>query len=291
MHDADFKVVELLDQDFRDEGEHLYLQIEKTGLTSVEVARFLAEHYSVAQSDVSYSGMKDKRAVATQWFSVRLPKTENQPVMKNIRVLQSRRDRRKLRRGKHQANRFEIVIRGIEGAVPINFDSVFAAPFPNYFGPQRFGFNGGNWERAVRWLKASRPRVSRFSRSLHLSTLRASIFNDVLAMRVDNGTWATPVDGDCLENGVPTGPMWGRGTLPTSSRAREIENNVHALQPCICDALEWVGLNHDRRPLSIEPTDVEVHTQSDKLSVAFTLPPSAYANVALHEHFDLVECR
>jgi len=63
--------------------------------------------------------------------------------------------------------------------------------FPNYFGPQRFGFDGKNFTAAVQWLTANEgiKSLPRTQRSLYLSAVRSAAFNHVLAQRVRNGTW------------------------------------------------------------------------------------------------------
>ena len=287
---ADFKVTEQLDFEFADEGEHLYLQVEKTGMTSTQVAQLLAEHYGVSVADVAYSGMKDKRAIATQWFSVRLPQKEARPNVPFLRILQERRHTKKLRRGQHRANRFELVVRGVQHELDSDIARRLRTPFPNYFGPQRFGYQGSNWQRAREWAVASRPRVGRATRAIYLSTLRAGIFNDLLALRIENDTWNVLVDGDVSLDCVPTGPMWGRGSLPTSVQALKYEQEIQRMHAPVCEALEWVGLKHDRRKLAVAPNEVVVHLENNSIFVGFVLPPSAYANVFLNEHFELMEC-
>lgn len=290
-HIADFKVVEVFDLEFTNEGEHLYIQVEKSDMTTPQAARIFAEHFGVPEYDISYSGMKDKRAIATQWFSVRLPRTKTSPIVPSMRILQERWHARKLRRGQHQANRFEIIIRGLKSKLGADFHSRLQSPFPNYFGPQRFGYQGGNWNRAEQWVAELRPRIGRATRAIYLSTLRAGVFNDLLALRVENGTWNTLIDGDVSLLGLPSGPMWGRGSLPTSNRAQRYEDRIRRLHPQVCDALEWVGLKHDRRALAVNPREVDMQLENDSMLVSFVLPPSAYANVFLYEHFDLMECR
>src|SRR5262245_13864190 len=54
-------------------GEHLYLCIEKCGQTTHDVVRRLSKLFNVRRSEIGYAGLKDKRAVTRQHFSVRLP--------------------------------------------------------------------------------------------------------------------------------------------------------------------------------------------------------------------------
>ncbi|MBR9805454.1 tRNA pseudouridine(13) synthase TruD [bacterium] len=70
---ADFCVTELIDIEFSDSGEHIWLWIEKNGLTTVFVQECIASFAQVPLRDVSYSGLKDKQSISRQWFSVRIP--------------------------------------------------------------------------------------------------------------------------------------------------------------------------------------------------------------------------
>ena len=56
-----------------EKGEHLYLRIEKTDQSTVDVAKRLSEVSGVHGSEIGYSGMKDRRAQTRQWFSIKLP--------------------------------------------------------------------------------------------------------------------------------------------------------------------------------------------------------------------------
>ncbi|MBA3709209.1 MAG: tRNA pseudouridine(13) synthase TruD, partial [Planctomycetes bacterium] len=51
-------------------GEHLYVEIEKDGLTTDAVADALARACGKRQRDVGFAGRKDRHAITRQWFSV-----------------------------------------------------------------------------------------------------------------------------------------------------------------------------------------------------------------------------
>ena len=285
----DFRVEERLDLEFSDSGEHLYVHIEKKDLNTQDVQRALADHYGVPRLDVSYSGLKDKRAVATQWFSVRLPSTSAPLNTHKIATLRERRHLRKLRIGSHQANRFSIRVRNVVDGDFELATRVLSGHFPNYFGRQRFGRDFNNIRTAREWVRQGRPRTSRQARAWHISTLRSLVFNEVLSRRVLNANWDTPLSGDWPVGSIPTGPLWGRGSLPTSGVPREIEESVRKDHADVCDALEWVGLRQQRRPLAAQAGDVEVEGSGSTMSLGFTLPPGTYATVVLAECFELRE--
>ena len=287
---ADFKVYEVLNRVLSGHGEHLYVLVEKRGLNTKDVQRLLARHYGVLLVDVSYAGLKDKRAIAQQWFSIRLPKTSERPKHEQFSILKETKHSRKLRPGDHEGNRFHIRIRDVPKGTIAASDAL-TQPLPNYFGPQRFGYQRNNLHRALDWAAQSRPRIKRAVRALHLSVLRSFIFNEVLASRVRNGTWSTPLSGDILSNESPTGPLWGRGRLPTSAKALTIEQTIRRQNETVCDTLEWVGLEQARRALVMHASDVAIEPEEDTIELRFALPKGSYATVALNEYFDVKEPR
>ena len=279
----DFEVTECLDFEPAGAGEHLYLFVEKRGLTTAEVQRRLAESCGVPRADVSYAGMKDRHALTRQWFSVRGPGSGPEALGPDARVLRRERHVRKLRRGGLCANRFRIRVRRVAGDVDAYLGRVGRSGAPNYFGEQRFGVDGGNVDAARQWIRDGRPRVPRFTRGLHLSSLRSFLFNEVLGRRVANGSWRSVLQGEALLEGAPSGPLWGRGTPPGGDAVGRLESEVAAAHPDVSDALEHAGLRQERRALGIVPRELAWSLEGDVLAVEFVLPKGAYATSVLRE--------
>ncbi len=279
----DFEVTETLAFEPSGKGEHLYLFVEKRAITTGEAHRRLAEASGVPRADVSYAGMKDRHAVARQWFSVRGPREEADAPGPELRILRRTRHPRKLRRGQLRSNRFRIRVRAVSGDVEAHLRQVARHGVPNYFGPQRFGVDGGNVAAARRWARAGRPRVPRFSRGLYLSSLRSLLFNEVLGRRVADGAWDTALAGEALVEGTPSGPLWGRGIPTSRAAALELESATVGAFPDIVDTLEHVGLRQERRPLRVVPTEVSWSLEGDVLTFECVLPKGAYATSVLRE--------
>jgi tRNA pseudouridine13 synthase len=287
-HPADFVVDERAAHGV-DDGDHLLLKIEKVDRTTAQVAAALAAAFDVPALDVSFAGMKDRRAVTRQWFSVRTPSDGARlRAGDGWTVLERCRRPGKLRRGELQSNAFSIRVRGLVGdrnALAGRLAMLGRVGVPNYFGAQRFGHCAGNIVRAHAWLTARRPRppVSAFQRGLHLSTARALLFNAVLAARVDADNWRAPLCGDVLEDGVPTGPLWGRGRSASRSDAAALESHALAAYSDWLSPLEHVGLKQARRPLVAMPTDLDWSLDGDVLTLQFVLAPGQYATAVLRE--------
>ncbi len=288
----DFIVTELPLQLPSNEGEHVWLDIEKNGANTAFVAQQLAEAASVAERDVGYAGLKDRYAITRQWFSIHLPKGETPDLTllqhPEFKVLSQSRHLKKLRPGDLRGNRFRIVLRdvtGDRGAIEANLNAVESHGVPNYFGAQRFGHDGGNVEQGramlAREIRVRHPK----KKGIYLSAVRSFVFNEVLALRIQQGLWGKTLPGDVVDDaGRPTGPLWGRGRVITTDQAQTLENGVAERHATLCDGMEHAGLDQERRALVASPTEMSWEwLQTDQLVLTFSLRAGNYATSVLNE--------
>lgn len=312
----DFVVDEQLALDDSNDGQHCYLQIARSGLSTADVAKQLAQTLGVANADVGYAGMKDKFALTRQWFSVPAPTRaaegydEFQATVNSLptvtgdwrrvaddedsslfAVTSVSHQPRKLRRGDHTGNRFSIVLLGAEldETLEKTLTTVSEQGVPNYFGHQRFGNDGDNVRRALAWLPGQRGSRRSFQRGLHLSVLRAQLFNQVLATRVRRGNWNVRLPGDDTLDDLPTGPLWGRGRLSSHAEAAELEQATLLPWWPVALALEHTGLKQQRRSLVVRPQDMHWREEQgganagSAVRIDFSLPPGSFATSVLRE--------
>lgn len=310
----DFQVREQLHIPFSGNGEHLWLLIEKRALGTEDVARMLARAAGVALSEVSYAGLKDRQAVTSQWFSVRLPGRTDPDLSAlwsdNLRCLQQTRHSRKLQRGAHNANRFLIRLHELQAdrdALQQRLETLAAEGVPNYFGPQRFGIHGNNVDQARQWATRGGLPPARGTRSRLLSAARSLLFNQYLAQRVAAGSWNRVLDGDRLAFSDsrshfaaadlaaddprlaaldlhPTGPLWGQGTPASSGEQLQQELQLAGHEPQLCDWLEAAGLEQQRRILRLPIGELAWHYPSATcLQLEFTLPSGCFATAVVRE--------
>ncbi len=133
------------------EGEHLYLFIEKRGVSHSEMLSCIRRHFRLPERAVGYAGMKDKLGITRQLVSLHLPGEKNVDINishDGLAVLWADWHRNKLRRGHLTGNRFSIRIREVD---PLKTPSVLKTlrtlerrGVPNYFGEQRFGYRANN---------------------------------------------------------------------------------------------------------------------------------------------------
>lgn len=304
----DFRVTEILSFAPTGVGEHVYLEVEKDGLTTLEVAQRLARAAAVHPKTIGFCGLKDRHAVTTQWFSVQ-PGTAvewQQFVSPGMRIVRVDRHQRKLKRGVHRENRFSIALRHLSEVNDLEprLEWLQQNGMPNYFGEQRFGRGGRNVELA-RALFAGK-RLRRPERSMAISAARSLIFNRVLSERVDSGNWNRLLPGDVaglegsgsvfavaqtdetLERRLgeldvhPTGPLWGAGEAMTADWVRDTESRCAECYPELAAGLSAVG-SMARRALRARVRDLQWTLADDTLLLNFSLARGQYATALLRE--------
>lgn len=285
----DFKVDEDLGFEPLGVGEHVFLQILKRGENTAWVAGKIAELAKVNSNDVGYAGRKDRHAVTTQWFSVYLPKGAEPDWMllnsDTIYVIRVARHQQKLRRGDHRQNYFVIRLRDLQTddrpALEQKIHRVLTLGVPNYFGEQRFGFNGNNLAEADAILVGGKRYKDKQKRGLMLSAGRSYLFNQVLAARVVAGNWCDLIPGD--PEPQSSGPLWGRGRSLAGDELLVLEQTVLADWQQWCDGLEHAGLSQERRPLRLLPSNVHWRWIENDLEVSFSLAAGEFATAILRE--------
>ncbi|MBK9383846.1 MAG: tRNA pseudouridine(13) synthase TruD [Planctomycetes bacterium] len=141
----DFAVEEIPAYAASGAGTHLYLTIEKRGLTTRDAIRVLARELGRPERDFGYAGLKDARAVTRQRLSIEHvdPARVEGLDARGLRVLAIERHGNKLKPGHLRGNRFEILLRGADAHELERARRILArlaeCGVPNAFGAQRFG--------------------------------------------------------------------------------------------------------------------------------------------------------
>lgn len=309
----DFIVEETLAFQPSGSGEHVFLQIQKTGENTEFVARQLARFANVRQRDIGFAGLKDRHALTTQWFSVWLPKGDEPNWQNfsttNIQVLHVTRHARKLKRGVLANNRFQLTIKNWQGDEIRTLEQLSLLKLhgvPNYYGSQRFGHNGQNINKALAMFAGE--KVGREQRSLYLSSARSFLFNEILATRIEQKNWHQGLNGDVLmidsshscfacetidddiyarlkQNLLhPTGTLFGKGLSRLSSLALELENTVFEKYPDLAKGLQAFDVERNQRALRVQAANLTwKFNDPQTLILEFKLPAGSYATAVLRE--------
>jgi len=134
------------------EGEHIYMLVQKRGLSTMHMLGILAEHFKVRRSNLGYAGLKDKQAITRQVISLHAPgkKIEDFPMLEHeqIAILWADYHPKKLRQGHLRGNRFSIRIRNVDPMRVRDAQRVLSRlqviGVPNRIGEQRFGMLANN---------------------------------------------------------------------------------------------------------------------------------------------------
>lgn len=329
VHPEDFFVDEELPFTPDGVGEHLLVQVEKRSNNTAWVAQRLSQFAGIHPRLVSFSGRKDRHAVTRQWFSLQLTGLPDpdwsllgEP---GVQVLAAHRHGRKLRTGTHRLNRFVIVLRDVDadpGQVTARLERLAAEGVPNYFGEQRFGTPsvvgdtaaedahsvGGNLVQARAAVASGRLPSNPGRRGMVISTLRSAIFNEVLAARVEDGSWSRILPGELVmldgaggrwfaEDGDPAlaarcaaldihpgGPLVGTGGAQPSGAVAELEAAITGRYDDALAALARWRVEGDRRALRSRVVDLAHEwPEPGVLRLSFTLWRGCYATAVLRE--------
>jgi tRNA pseudouridine13 synthase len=314
---GDFLVEEELSFAPSGSGAHWLLSVEKRNANTRWVAAQLALRAGVRVDAVGYAGLKDRRAVTRQWFSV--PAATGADYWRAVqttefKVLDVQGNARKLKRGALSGNRFKIRLREAiwpAGQLEEKLALLKSRGVPNYFGPQRFGRGGGNLDRVDDWAVSGRPPRGRESRAFALSAARSLLFNRLLARRVAAGDWdqlavgdvasldgsgshflVTAMDDDlrrrCRTLDIhPSGPLWGQGDPASSGASLRLEREAAGSLSAVAELLEHEGLRQERRALRSRVRELACEQEAGSVTLSFVLGRGQFATAVLREICEL----
>lgn len=316
QHNTDFIVNEDLGYELDNEGEHVFVQIQKEGCNTLFVAEQLAKFANLPIRSVGYAGLKDRNAVTTQYYGLHIPGKQtpdfSQFVLEGCKVLSVTRHKKKLRIGNLKGNSFTLVLRNISDSQQLEtrLQLIRQLGVPNYFGEQRFGHDDHNLTQAMRWANGEIAIKDRKKRSFYLSAARSAIFNDLVSRRISNNMFNKVINGDVLQLAQRgswfvatvaelqdlqqrvnhgdlniTAPMVGDSQLSTTNAALEFETT------CIND--NWLPFlklfNQERlatvrRSIILRPQNFNWHwNDKTTITINFWLPAGCYATSVLRE--------
>ncbi|WP_038057644.1 tRNA pseudouridine(13) synthase TruD [Thermus amyloliquefaciens] len=290
------------------EGEHLYLFLEKEGLTTRQVFEFLRDEVGVPEKEIGVAGLKDKHARTRQWFSI--PRTHEDALcllenLRGVRLLDAGLHTNKLRTGHLKGNRFRILIRGAQGKEKAEAILRVLAEkgLPNYYGPQRFGLGGKNPVRGYELVKRGKGRGSPWLKRFLVGSLQSLLFNDWVALRMERGLYDRVIPGDWAKKHATggeflverpeeaeralrleisaTGPLFGKKYPEAQGAARALEDEVLARYDLRRE--DFALRRGARRPIRVPLQEWRVEEVPEGLWLSFFLPKGSYATSLLRE--------
>lgn len=312
-HLDDFIVSEVLSYELSGEGEHIYLFIEKRGLSTQELMKKLSHRFNKPMRDISTAGIKDKYAKTEQWVGLHCPGETLEGLDglegEGYRVLKHHRHLKKLKTGNVSHNHFQLILRDISDTADVERRLALIQKYgvPNYFGEQRFGIEGQNMNKARDLLFNKIKVKNQFLRGMYYSAARSFLFNQLLHHRLTQGHWHQALSGDVMQlsgthsiftieevdetivNRIalhdisPAAVLWGQGVERASGQALRLQEQVLAPYQDLCQALEDHGLQRAYRSMILAVSDLNWAWSGSDLLLSFTLPAGAYATVVVRE--------
>ena len=308
---ADFVVKEQLGYDMSGDGEFVALKVRKTDCNTLFVGEQLAKFAGISARNMSYAGLKDRKAVTEQWFSLQMP---GQPTpdfsqfsLEGVEILDVTRHQRKIRIGSLQGNHFEILLRNTEETdeLKVRLDFLAKNGFPNYFTEQRFGRDGNNLAQALRWANGEINVKDRNKRSFYLSAARSEIFNLIVSKRMELDLAQQILVGDVLQlNGshswfvvnesedlaqlqqrlaqqdvLLTAPLIGE----EEKSAVDFEHEIFAQHQALFALMRQERMKAARRPILMQPQQFQWQFEPNGLRLQFDLPAGSYATALIRE--------
>jgi tRNA pseudouridine13 synthase len=173
-------------------GEHLYLWVEKRGISTGALLQRLSELTGCKRNRIGHAGLKDSLGVTRQWVSLHM--ADDPPLAGHdgeaFRILRVARHGNKLRPGHLRGNRFHIRVREVSPRPAL--DAFLAAlarrGCPNYFGPQRFGSRQDNAAAGRSLLLGEGgTRMAPDKRRFLVNAFQSALFNCVVDRRLSHG--------------------------------------------------------------------------------------------------------
>ena len=308
---ADFVVKEQLGYDMSGDGEFVAVKVRKTDCNTLFVGEQLAKFAGISARNMSYAGLKDRKAVTEQWFSLQMP---GQPTpdfsqfsLEGVEILEVTRHQRKIRIGSLQGNHFEILLRNAEETdeLKVRLDFLAKNGFPNYFTEQRFGRDGNNLTQALRWANGEIKVKDRNKRSFYLSAARSEMFNLIVSKRMELNLAQQILVGDVLQlNGshswfvvdesedlaqlqqrlaqqdvLLTAPLIGE----EEKSAVDFENEFFAQHQALFALMRQERMKAARRPILMQPQHFQWQFEPNGLRLQFVLPAGSYATALIRE--------
>ena len=308
---ADFVVKEQLGYDMSGDGEFVAVKVRKTDCNTLFVGEQLAKFAGISARNMSYAGLKDRKAVTEQWFSLQMP---GQPTpdfsqfsLEGVEILEVTRHQRKIRIGSLQGNHFEILLRNAEETdeLKVRLDFLAKNGFPNYFTEQRFGRDGNNLTQALRWANGEIKVKDRNKRSFYLSAARSEIFNLIVAKRIELGLAQQVLNGDILQlNGshswfmvdesedlaqlqqrlaqqdvLLTAPLIGE----EEKSAVDFEHEIFTQHQALFSLMRQERMKAARRAILMQPQHFQWQFEPNGLRLQFGLPAGSYATALIRE--------
>lgn len=308
-NNSDFQVYEVPAYFPSGTGDQVMFLLRKEGLTTRDIYDFMRLRMNIDEKHIGVAGLKDKRAITEQWFSIpakyadRLPTFEN---LETVEIIDSALHENKLRIGHLKGNLFKILVRGPNNN-PSSAREILSrleqSGVPNYFGPQRFGLGGLNPTKGYDLAKGRKVHTTPWLKKFLMGSLQSLLFNEWLDYRLLEGSFDSVMLGDVVKKHdsggefliqeisdiaraktfeiSATGPLFGKKIREAQGEAKAIEDEI--LQRFELTRENFRMRHGDRRMIRFPLEEWKVKETTEGIWLEFFLPKGAYATAVLRE--------
>ena len=320
---TDFRVEEIPAYPVSGAGEHLFVEVTRQDMTTPYLIKQISRELKISALGIGYAGMKDRCAVATQWFSLEgikeIPPPPSIEGVLDWKILGWHPH--KLRRGHLQGNRFRMMIDLEQKFSDEKFEELVQAVthsgWANYYGQQRFGREGDNHEHGLAKVLGAKGKVP----ALAVNALQSHLFNQYLELRIRAGGFTRIYAGDVCahlpEGGMfevgsqddlrheqqrleqfetsPTGPIFGFKMRQAQGQPGAWEDDVIGESGVELEQFRRVKAPGSRRRLRLSLGDERTafrwrdlsppELSGSRFELSFTLPAGSYATVLVSHFF------
>ncbi len=187
----DFIVTEVPLYEFSGEGEHLIFKIRKKELSTWDAVDIISNFLGCKNRDIGYAGLKDKNAMTIQSLSIHKKYEEKLKTFEhpNIKILETTYHNNKIKIGHLKGNKFFVRLKRVNlincKKIESALEQIATLGMPNYFGYQRFGIEGNNWEKGKLIVEGKLKEKRRNLRQMYVNAYQSYLFNSWLSKRIE----------------------------------------------------------------------------------------------------------
>ena len=144
----DFRVNEVANLELNDDGSYVIIRVTKKNWDTMNFARVLSNILGISQKRIYYAGTKDKKALTTQYFSIKDLSSDKIEKLKKVSLKDAEihvvgKSRKPINLGDLIGNEFNVRVYTTSNNVCEKIESIkeelTIKGTPNFFGLQRFG--------------------------------------------------------------------------------------------------------------------------------------------------------
>ena len=316
----DFIVEEIPAYEPNRAGEHLFINLTRSGMNTRYLMDKLASILELKKDDIGYAGLKDRYAVVTQTFSIffgyEKPAIDDvKEIISNalpVTVNWAEYHSKKIRSGHLRGNKFTIKVNKLDVSISQAWEltedilrTLKEQGLPNYYGPQRIGVEGNNMNRGYEIIKGRLRLRDRWLNRFLVSSYIDHIFNIYIAERIEKGFYDKLMLGDIAKKASTgglfvvenleeeqlrydcheinfTAPIYGPKMWFAEKDSEKFERRILEEAEITLEELKKVKVRGSRRVGRINP-EIKVEKTDKGLKFQFSLPKGSYATTVLRE--------